>query len=71
MFEYTLNNHFKFGYNNNWFVDRVNEKDNWSIQYGQCKRPVKKWREECKLAASMIYDQRQGLPIDILFILIV
>jgi hypothetical protein len=67
MFEYTLNNHFKFGYNNNWFVDRVNEKDNWSIQYGQCKRPVKNWREECKLAASMIYDQRQGLPIDILF----
>lgn len=67
MFEYTLNNHFKFGYNKNWFVDRVSQDDNWSVQYGQCERPIKDWREECKLAASIIYDKRQGLPIDLLF----
>jgi hypothetical protein len=67
MFEYTLNNHFKFGYNKNWFVDRVNKDDKWSVEYGQCKRPIKDWREECKMAASIIYDKRQGLPIDILF----
>ena len=67
MFEYTLNNHFKFGYNKNWFVDRVNKDDKWSVEYGQCKRPIKDWREECKMAASIIYEKRQGLPIDILF----
>jgi hypothetical protein len=67
MFEYTLNNHFKFGYNKNWFVDRVTEDDNWTVQYGQCERPLKDWREECKFAASTIYEKRQGLPIDILF----
>ena len=65
MFEYTLNNHFKFGYDNEWFVDRPNKNSKWSVQYGQCNRPVKNWREECKLAASIIYDKRQGLPIDI------
>ena len=67
MFEYTLNNHFKFGYDNEWFIDRPNKNSKWSVQYGQCNRPVKNWREECKLAASIIYDKRQGLPIDILF----
>jgi len=67
MFEYTLNNHFKFGYNNNWFVDRKNEQDKWSIQYGQCQRPINDWKKECKLAASIIYEKREGLPIDILF----
>jgi len=67
MFEYTLNNHFKFGYNKNWFVDRDTEDDNWTVQYGQCERPLKDWREECKFAASTIYEKRQGLPIDLLF----
>lgn len=67
MFEYTLNNHFKFGYDNEWFIDRPNKNSKWSVQYGQCNRPIKNWREECKLAASIIYDKRQGLPIDILF----
>jgi hypothetical protein len=67
MFEYTENNHFKFGYDNQWFIDRPNVNNKWSVQYGQCKRPVQNWREECKLAASKIYDQRKGLPIDILF----
>ena len=48
MFEYTLNNHFKFGYDNEWFIDRPNKNSKWSVQYGQCNRPVKNWREECK-----------------------
>ena len=67
MFQYTLNNHFKFGYNKNWFIDRQNESDHWSVTYGQINRPVYDWRKECQIAAKYIYDNRQGLPIDILF----
>lgn len=67
MFEYTADNHFKFGYNKEWFVDRKDNEDDWSVSYGQCNRDVKNWRDECILAAQRIYDQRQGLSIDILF----
>lgn len=67
MFQYTIDNHFKFGYNKNWFVNRINEDDQWSVLYGQTNRVVHNWREECKIAAKNIYDNRQGLSIDILF----
>lgn len=67
MFQYTLNNHFKFGYDQKWFVDRQNESDKWTVEYGACTSPVKKFREECISAASKIWDQRNGMPIDILF----
>jgi hypothetical protein len=67
MFEYTADNHFKFGYDKEWFADRKGNKNNWIIEYGQCKKTVKSWREECILAAQRIYDQRQGLSIDLLF----
>lgn len=67
MFEYTLNNHFKFGYNKMWFADRQATTDMWSVRYGQCTRPVKSFREECIQAAADIWERRDGLPIDVLF----
>ena len=67
MFQYTLNNHFKFGYNHSWFTDRLTEQDSWTVQYGQCESVIKNFREECIRAAALIWDQRNSLPVDILF----
>lgn len=67
MFQYTADNHFKFGYNKIWYIDRVGPKDKWSVEYGRAERPVQNFRIECIAAASRIYEQREGLPIDILF----
>jgi len=67
MYQYTKDNHFKFGYNGNWFVDKTSIEDNWSVIYGRCQRTNLNFRDECVKAASIIWEQRDGLPIDILF----
>lgn len=67
MFQYTADNHFKFGYNGTWFTDRIGKKDKWTVEYGRCGRTVQNFRLECISAASRIYDQREGLPVDVLF----
>lgn len=67
MFQYTADNHFKFGYDKTWFTDRTSEKNKWSVEYGRCNRTVQSFRLECISAASRIYDQREGLSVDVLF----
>lgn len=67
MFEYTLNNHFKFGYNSVWFSDRTSPLDQWTVRYGQCTRPVESFRNECIKAAENIWERRDGSSIDVLF----
>lgn len=67
MFNYTNNNHFKFGYNKEWFRERKDDNDRWTVQYGQCERKAADFRTECIRAAELIWENRGGLPIDIFF----
>lgn len=76
MFQYTYNNHFKFGYLQqnlenqfvkNLYGSRISESDSWIVEYGQCEKNVADFRTECINAAQKIYDNRQGLKIDVLF----
>jgi hypothetical protein len=72
MFNYTYQNHFKFGYAAEdqavrWFDDRTDRHDRWTVKYGQQKEPIGSFRQECIRAAELIYENRQGLPIDVMF----
>lgn len=75
MYNYTYNNHFKFGYlqedDNGMPVKKLygqrrSESDEWIIEYGQCNG-FSDFRTECISAAEKIYNNRQGAKIDVLF----
>lgn len=52
-FEYTENNHFKWGFGDEWYNYPDPEKQ-YKIQLGYTTRPVKRFREECIHAAKLI-----------------
>jgi hypothetical protein len=54
--ELTRGNHFKFGYDEEWFVDRKRPEDVWTVAYGRCTRPVLDWRAECIATARLIRE---------------
>lgn len=62
----THNNHFKFGYNNEWFRFRQSPDDAWTVSYGCCERPVGDFRAECHATARLIRDSIQE-PLALLF----
>lgn len=67
MFNYTSNNHFKFGYNGkNKFQDRLNTRDHFTAEYGVITNPELNWRESNNLAAREIYDKKQGAIVVLL-----
>jgi hypothetical protein len=55
-FQLSHKNHFRFGYNGRWFVERRAPEDEWCIAYGRCERPVLDWRAECVATARLIRD---------------
>ena len=66
MFEYTHKNHFKFGYDRNWFTERQSPDQKWTVEYGTCSEPVGGFFKECIKAAKLI-RQSTDLPIKVLF----
>lgn len=61
MFEYTLDNHFKFGYGGiNNFQDRTSSNEPFTAQYGRISRQVQSWRDANLLAAKEIYERKSG-----------
>jgi hypothetical protein len=62
----THNNHFKFGYNNEWFRFRQSPDDRWMVRYGACQRPVGNFRDECHATARLIRDSFDE-PLTVLF----
>ena len=50
----TYNNHFKFGYDYNWFEPRASHQQKWTVQYGECNHPPLSFHEECLRTARMI-----------------
>ena len=69
MFEYTENNHFKFGYNGLEYNTRQNENDKFWAGYGTVSRNVGTFKEECFRVAKLIKDRVDALslPVDVLY----
>jgi hypothetical protein len=66
MLELSQKNHFKFGYNGHWFVDRKGPEDVWTVEYGRCTRPAMDWRAECIETAKIIRDTT-SLPLWVMY----
>lgn len=64
MRQLTYKNHFKFGYNGEWFSFRKAPSDKWTVKYGRAEREAGTLKEECIHAAKLI--QQEGIPITIL-----
>ena len=61
MYEYTLGNHFKFGYDGtNNYQDRSSERQIFSFEYGKARVENLSWRQANELAARQIYDRKSG-----------
>lgn len=57
MIEYTLQNHFRFGYDQQWFAPRTdNRPDAWSVAYGTCHEEPGNLRAENARAARLIAE---------------
>ncbi len=50
----TKNNHFKFGFDSQYFTTRQSPTQTWTIDYGSIERPVQDWKTECLTAAKEI-----------------
>jgi hypothetical protein len=61
LFEYTENNHYKWGYDGEWY-NTPTQGSKFQIQLGYCKRPIKRFRDECIHAATLI-GSRATKPI--------
>lgn len=55
-FDYTHNNHFKWGYGDEWY-NRADPDKQFKLQLGYTTRPVKSFREECVNAAKLIAEK--------------
>ena len=62
---YTNMNHFKFGYDGNWYVPRTSRYQKWQCQYGVAEEKLSV-REANRRAALKIQENAQGKPIYLL-----
>lgn len=60
MVEITYQNHFKFGYDNTWFIKRSSRFQNWTCQYGTVNT-ILSVKEANKQAALLIANQAKTL----------
>jgi hypothetical protein len=61
MFEYSYNDHYKWGFNDNFF--NRPEREGWfQVQLGSCERPHGTFREECINSARLL-GERLDKPI--------
>ena len=59
-------NHFKFGYNGEWFRPRQSPQDVYTVSYGRCEREPGSFLEESIRAARLIGEAADA-PIHVLF----
>ena len=61
MFEYTYQNHFKFGYNNyDFFRSRIFSDEIFTATFGKAESSSLNWRDANNLAAQKIYERKSG-----------
>ena len=64
MKELTYKNHFKYGYNDHWFNERMSPLDQWIVTYGSSSRKELNFHDECIETAKLIKDNTD-LPITV------
>lgn len=60
-------NHFKFGYDGNWFNKREHADQKWMVSYGRCSKEPLNFKEECLRTAYTIQKDANGQKISVLF----
>ena len=61
MYEYTYQNHFKYGYNNSsYYRSRSKLEEKFTAEFGRALIPNLNWREANNLAAVRIYEKKVG-----------
>jgi hypothetical protein len=60
-------NHFKFGYDTDFFIPRKNPEQKWVVQYGPCTKIPLNFKEECIRTAQTIYRDAGSKKINLLF----
>jgi hypothetical protein len=54
--ELSRGNHFRFGYDGQWFTARRDRAQSWTVAYGRATRAVGDWRSECVATARMLRE---------------
>ena len=62
---YTRGNHFKWGYNKKWFVDREKPQDRYTVDFGTIVHYPTSFKEECYRAAREINEYAYGVGTSI------
>jgi hypothetical protein len=62
MFEYTQGNHFRFGYDGEWFNTPEEHHVEWNCEYGVCQTQPMRFDMECKRAATLISERNHLIP---------
>lgn len=65
MLDLTYRNHFKFGYNGEYYNLRLSPDDKFNVRYGPCLREPYPFREEC-IATAKIIGESTDLKIYVL-----
>lgn len=52
-------NHFKFGYDHNWFGFRTSIDQKWNVEYGRCQNTPGSFYQECLNTARIIQQNAQ------------
>lgn len=63
MFSLTHNNHFKFGYNEEWYRSRQCKEDVFTVQFGHCSRTPNSFRYESIEAARLIGENATDIQV--------
>ena len=63
MYSLTHNNHFKFGYNEEWYRSRQNQEDVYTVQFGHCSRTPDSFRYESIEAARLIGNNSYNIQV--------
>lgn len=57
MFDYTQNNHFRFGFNGQLYSKKLSHHDSWWAEYGPGVKPaVGSFKQECLRAVDLIHN---------------
>ena len=67
MFEYTHNNHFRFGYDGEWFNLPTAYSQELRVDYGTVTELMSTFEFECRKAVRHIYDAADGTTINLSF----
>lgn len=67
MFDYTYKNHFRFGYDGQWFATPTNKHQSWQVSVGRCTQTPLRFDLECRRAARLLCENTPELVPNLAF----